>query len=129
MGSHSASVEFDFAYGRLSKDEVRLVKVRKNPNRQEKIEVRLITTEWPPPMAYEALSYVWGDPAIQSTILISEGDAALRPCSALDRLSYAGRDRVLWVDALCIDQNNVEEKVVQVANMGRIFQGVHSVCV
>jgi hypothetical protein len=134
MESPSVSVD-TFTYPPLSKDEVRLARVRGTSLTQKKIEVDLITVQRPPSISYEALSYVWGDPAIRDNILISADGAPLRTCSvthnlfeALCHLGYE-RDRVLWIDALCIDQENVEEKEQQVRNMDRIYQGAHNVCV
>ena len=40
---------------------------------------------------------------------------------ALRRLRYRDRQRRLWMDSVCIDQQNIEEKNCQVAHMGQIF--------
>lgn len=42
---------------------------------------------------------------------------------ALRRMRLKTRVRVLWADAICINQTNDEEKSAQVAMMGRIYQG------
>lgn len=41
--------------------------------------------------------------------------------SALWQLRLADEDRILWIDALCIDQNNVVERNHQVGLMSRIY--------
>jgi hypothetical protein len=119
----------NFTYPPLSKDEIRLARVRKN-------SVQLITVQWPPSISYEALSYVWGESTIRHKILVSADGGRRRPYrvtknlyEALWHLSDHHRERVLWIDALCIDQGNVEEKEQQVRNMGRIYQRAHNVCV
>jgi len=76
--------------------------------------------------AYEALSYTWGDPADicpapvdlegYPTHISTNLDAALRV------LRYVEHPRVLWIDALCINQEDVSEKEKQVAMMGTIFE-------
>jgi hypothetical protein len=48
---------------------------------------------------------------------------------ALDRLRRTTAPRLLWVDALCIDQCNQEEVGDQVSKMGEIFAGASSVIV
>ncbi len=125
-----------FTYTPLSDNEVRLVRLRMVTDHDKTIRVDLITAEWPPPLPYEALSYVWGDPANQPSILISAEDDPLRPFqvtqnlhAALYHLRREDCDRVLWIDALCIDQTNMEEKEQQVRKMDQIYQTASNVCV
>ena len=40
---------------------------------------------------------------------------------ALKRLRYVDRKRVLWVDAICINQEDLEERKVHVQFMGQIY--------
>ncbi len=47
----------------------------------------------------------------------------------LRRLRLAHRDRILWVDAICIDQSNTLEKDSQVAMMGRIYNRARRVII
>lgn len=49
--------------------------------------------------------------------------------SALRRLRLLDRPRVLWIDALCIDQNNLEERAKHVQQMARIYAGAEKVLV
>jgi hypothetical protein len=74
-------------------------------------------------VAYDCLSYVWGDPA-PSNILHLEGglltithslDAALR------RMQDDKEDRLVWADQVCINQKDVEERKQQVQNMRHIY--------
>jgi hypothetical protein len=79
---------------------------------------------------YEAISYCWsqgiGD-TIEDTwdfeVKCDEGtiNVPRNLGRALRRLRYRDRQRRLWMDSVCIDQQNVEEKNCQVARMGRIF--------
>jgi hypothetical protein len=72
---------------------------------------------------YEALSYAWGDAKITSPIFL-EGcpfHATVNLVSALRHLRHADKTRTLWVDAICIDQSNIQERGHQVAFMARIY--------
>jgi len=78
---------------------------------------------------YEALSYVWGDP--DATIPI-ELEAHSFPVTknlecALRYLRYPDTVRILWIDAICIDQKNIPERNQQVQRMGRIYQSASKV--
>jgi hypothetical protein len=123
-------------YTPLSNDEIRLAVLRPNADLDQPIRVDLITSTWPPPLPYEALSYVWGDAAVQSTIHIESVDGLPQPYPVTTNLSVAlrhlrrgDRDRPMWIDALCIDQDNVEEKEQQVSKMDQIYQAAYKVCV
>jgi len=72
---------------------------------------------------YEALSYVWGSPKGTREILC-DGKVILvsENClSALLHLRLAHEHRVLWIDAICIDQENNKEKAVQVSMMRDVY--------
>lgn len=73
---------------------------------------------------YEALSYVWGDACITSEIQLDgvpfQVTTNLR--AALAHLRLATRARSLWVDALCINQEDTEERESQVRLMRDIYQ-------
>jgi hypothetical protein len=75
---------------------------------------------------YEALSYVWGDTKILSTLQI-EG-ASFKVTTnlelALRYLRLPDKPRTIWVDAICIDQSNIEERNQQVA----LMKGIYSSC-
>jgi hypothetical protein len=48
---------------------------------------------------------------------------------ALSPLRYKDKSRFLWVDRICIDQKNDEEKSSQIAKMVKIYQGAMRVCI
>jgi hypothetical protein len=72
---------------------------------------------------YEALSYVWGDPLDVRPIEVNgrEKDVTINLFNALRKLRYSQSQRCLWVDALCIDQENDIEKSHQVRLMSKIY--------
>ncbi|KIW07209.1 uncharacterized protein PV09_02074 [Verruconis gallopava] len=72
---------------------------------------------------YEALSYVWGKPECTERILVNGKMLSITSnlASALRRLRYPRSPRRLWIDAICINQENVEEKNLQVGRMWAIY--------
>ena len=77
---------------------------------------------------YDALSYMWGSAEHQAAIQVDGDPFLLRQniYSFLLRLRLPDRSRRLWLDAVCIDQNNVEERGHQVSLMRKIFRSCHS---
>jgi len=75
---------------------------------------------------YEALSYVWGvqgpdgpkeDLHCQNGYLHIMRNLE----AALKRLRYRSVDRLLWVDSVCINQMDVDERASQVLMMAKIY--------
>jgi hypothetical protein len=80
---------------------------------------------------YEALSYVWGARLYYEWISL---DDAFFPVTenlslALHGLRYKDRERVLWIDAICINQANFSERSEQVSRMHSIFTQASTVVV
>lgn len=86
---------------------------------------------------YSALSYVWGqeDPGSsqrQNRLVIHcnghQHEARIGPnCwSAMWHLSKAREALTIWVDSVCIDQRNSEEKAHQIPLMEEIFKSAHT---
>lgn len=73
---------------------------------------------------YEALSYTWGSIDKTHTIMIDNYELPITEnlFIALQHLRSAHQDRILWVDAICIDQENLEERGHQVGQMARIYR-------
>ncbi|KAE8454134.1 hypothetical protein EG329_005058 [Mollisiaceae sp. DMI_Dod_QoI] len=78
---------------------------------------------------YEALSYMWGSKEGQMTIVVNDRQRLIRNnlWQALKHLRYPDRQRILWADALCIDQENEKERTHQVAQMSAIYTKAWSV--
>ena len=74
--------------------------------------------------AYEALSYVWGDPSNGKTIFVSNKLFTITQNlhDALFRLRRPAEPRFLWVDAVCINQKSVLEKNSQIQLMRQIYE-------
>ncbi|KAH5095560.1 hypothetical protein HBI38_030660 [Parastagonospora nodorum] len=73
-----------------------------------------------------ALSYVWGDRSHADSIEVSHDHHAARlPQTIKDAVKVTQElgYRYLWIDELCIDQNNAAHKNSQLAKMDQIYRG------
>jgi hypothetical protein len=72
---------------------------------------------------YEALSYAWGGTEMSATVYIDGHTLAVTEnlYLALRYLRSPKADRYLWVDAICINQGNYQERGHQVKQMGSIY--------
>ncbi|KAM5385153.1 hypothetical protein ACJZ2D_001114 [Fusarium nematophilum] len=79
--------------------------------------------------AEKALSYVWGGRDDMQYLYIGPQQVSITKNlhAALQRLRYRDRRRTLWVDAICINQDDLSEKSTQVAMMSEVY-GLTSNC-
>ncbi|KAK7949047.1 heterokaryon incompatibility protein-domain-containing protein [Apiospora aurea] len=80
---------------------------------------------------YKALSYQWGFVPGTSPIVLNGRFLAITNNLfwALEQFRGDTAIQRLWIDALCIDQNNLDEKGRQIPLMGRIFAHADEVLV
>ncbi|KAN0094196.1 Heterokaryon incompatibility protein (HET) domain containing protein [Hyaloscypha variabilis] len=73
--------------------------------------------------SYEVLSYVWGDMTTPRSIQIQSSSFAITKNleAALRGLRLPNQHRTLWVDAICIDQDDLPERQSQVQLMKQIY--------
>ena len=114
-----------YKYQPLPEDQksIRLLKVEKQ---QDSIILNLVTcvfdklSDIP---TYHAISYTWGDPA-RSYGLVLRGGLVPITRSVFDMLpvllSYGGPN-YLWIDSICINQDDVHEKCAQIPFMQTIY--------
>ena len=83
------------------------------------------------PHLYEALSYAWGDPdkTVEITVSGFSINITENTHAALRRLRDHYFERILWIDALCIDQSNKQEVATQFLFMARIYSEASRVLV
>jgi hypothetical protein len=72
---------------------------------------------------YKALSYLWGKPIFSMNIFLSSQAFHITEnlYSALNRLRYPNKSRLLWADAIYINQTNVSKRSERVQHMGQIY--------
>ncbi|KAH8878925.1 HET-domain-containing protein, partial [Thozetella sp. PMI_491] len=110
---------------------IRILTLHPNPDFAAPLECGLCEVSLDPALAppFHALSYVWGTPAGEEPILCN-GDVlpVTKNCAeALRYLRQAKEPVDLWVDALCINQQSVEERGQQVPLMGDIYMAAQKV--
>jgi hypothetical protein len=78
---------------------------------------------------YEALSYRAGDPADTKEILVDGHpfNAFATLFGALVRLRYPNESRIVWIDQICINQNDVKERNHQVQKMKDVYSDAQRV--
>jgi hypothetical protein len=113
-----------------SSGEIRLVKILPNEGNTS-VQCELLHARLEEKPSYEALSYTWGDPQSHGNIELHGLPFFTRENleAALRRLRLKERPRILWVDALCIDQINIEERNAQVGLMRDIYKGASRVLI
>ncbi|KAG8416094.1 hypothetical protein J3459_013795 [Metarhizium acridum] len=89
---------------------------------------------------YEALSYTWASELGSVKANVSSGSMSARQlfdeielggnlASALKHLRFKDKSRVLWIDAICINQKDDTERSIQVKRMGSIYSFAQNVIV
>lgn len=80
---------------------------------------------------FEALSYVWGDPIFEYEIRVNQTSKSIGKnlAAALTYLRRERSDRIMWIDFLCINQNDMIEQNHQVVLMGSIYSSALEVVV
>jgi hypothetical protein len=111
-------------YSALSRDkrEIRLLTVCAGAFEDEiRCKLNSISLEAKP--TYMALSYCWGEQSDRGEVTVDEQKASVMKSLeiALRYLRDSRKDVVVWADAMCINQENLEEKSHQVRLMGDIY--------
>ncbi|KAI1328445.1 heterokaryon incompatibility protein-domain-containing protein [Xylariaceae sp. FL0255] len=109
---------------------IRLLEIRPSLNSFEPIECTLKEAGLPAALKYEALSYVWGRVNTTRSIKLNGQKFPVGENleAALRQLRPQGsKPKVMWIDAICIDQSNVQERTDQVAHMDSIFRNAANV--
>lgn len=80
-------------------------------------------------LKFEAISYEWKQASGRSSITCNGTSFVVTQnlASALRALRLPSSSRILWVDAVCIDQDNSEEKSKQIPLMREIYASANSV--
>ncbi|KAF1846094.1 HET-domain-containing protein, partial [Cucurbitaria berberidis CBS 394.84] len=110
-------------YSQLFNDppSIRVVRLRAG-NVGDKIQCDLMSGPLTS-MDFEALSYVWGVTLVPYSIQVDGRPFYItyNLYSALTELRHPKYERLIWIDAVCINQNDNSEKGFQVRMMREIY--------
>ncbi|CAI6332876.1 unnamed protein product [Periconia digitata] len=111
------------SYKRLDPDSIRLLVVYPAKDKNAEVNCMLCHEKLTSNLPFEALSYVWGDASVLRRIRLDETEVMVTENleNALRALRDTRKPRVLWVDAVCINQMDMEEKSVQIQLMAKIY--------
>jgi hypothetical protein len=131
-----SGAERTYNYSPLSKEGhircVRLVpgKDITEPIRCELIPLRLEAQSYGT-YPYSALSYAWGNPEKKKVVYIGQDTLPVTDnlYSALLHLRNPYIERILWIDAMSINQSDLEERAQQVQQMMKIYSRAERVIV
>ncbi len=81
--------------------------------------------------SYEAISYTWGDLTSRRSIIIDDCElmVTLNAFDVLQQRATFWKVRTIWIDSICINQDDEYEKSVQVPLMREIYSRASSVLV
>jgi hypothetical protein len=106
----------------LPRDHFRLLYLEPG-DKDSTIHCRLATFELQSAPTYEALSYTWGE-AVSTHEIICNGSSRQVTSNLHDALQYLRQidgERIMWIDAVCINQTNPQERTAQVGIMKNIY--------
>ncbi|KAK4957042.1 hypothetical protein LTR10_004998 [Elasticomyces elasticus] len=116
-------------------DEMRLLKIHPGPANSVLRLQLFIVDRHTTTIEYDALSYMWGSDDNLQIAFIDDKLVSLREnlSSFLehyrDTVPARHQDPYLWIDALCINQEDSWEKMSQVARMHSTYRGARSVLI
>ncbi|KAH6720849.1 heterokaryon incompatibility protein-domain-containing protein [Leptodontidium sp. MPI-SDFR-AT-0119] len=121
-----------YTYSPLLGREIRLLEIEPSLNDDAPLRGSLHTVHLDDQrVVFSALSYLWGDPDFSYNVTIDSCDISITR-----NASHALRDlrtslqskhiqfKYIWIDGLCIDQSNLEERGKQVRLMRDIYSKV-----
>lgn len=119
----------EFRFPELSQGCIRLLLMH-GGSKHEGMECSLTVALLKGCPAYEALSYVWGPNSQLETIQLDGHEFNVTPnlAGALRQLR-GSTDRLLWIDQLCVNQTDLDERSEQVRMMGQIYSHAQKVII
>ncbi|KAK4496540.1 hypothetical protein PRZ48_012520 [Zasmidium cellare] len=120
-------------YERLAERHIRLLEILPDTNGEKTVCCRLTSRPLESDVRYVALSYTWGRPDPNCHILINSQKISVR--KNLKRFLHEVRKwsrykhTLFWIDAVCINQADFQERSEQVKLMADIYQKAEHVLV
>jgi hypothetical protein len=114
--------ETSFTYDPLDGDQIRLLTVDRLTRESAQCQLRTYSRSLAP--EYDAITYCWGDDKTLATINCNGSNLRIRR-SLFRILKYLCHRkppyRPLWIDAICLNQDDNVEKAVEVPLIHKLF--------
>ena len=126
-----SNVMASYVYERLCHpSSIRLIRYLSNDNPDE-ISLSLSEYQLDSAPDYQALSYVWGNPARNKSVVCNGYHFKVSSSlfTALQRIRTRSPNVPVWADAICINQLDYDERSQQVTIMGKIYRQATTVLV
>ncbi len=125
MAKLSVSTAERFHYEALdsSKQQIRLLKIQSS-ERQPQFEIEPFELADAP--SFKALSYTWGEPSSAFDVIIDDDHIRVRE-NLFQFLQAYKDDGYIWIDQICINQEDPDERNQQVSLMAAIYSRCESV--
>ncbi|KAL7895311.1 hypothetical protein HDV63DRAFT_360438 [Trichoderma sp. SZMC 28014] len=124
-----------YRYSSLPVGWIRLLRLLPHPDEDAIIKCELVhyplLSSGKGTHLYEALSYVWGSEEKPRRICVDGDDLYITENlhTVLLRLRDAAFERIIWADGICINQDDIEERSLQVQYMMNIYSRASRVIV
>jgi len=127
-----ASVQMQYPiYGAIQKSEIRLLRMDRGwkGTIHDPLELSLVTFQDNNCPPYSALSYEWGSPLQSTFVLVNSQEISIRRnlYSFLVHLRQESGVSYIWADAICINQNDLQEKAEKVQQMDQVYENAAEV--
>ena len=114
-------------YRPLDKDrrEIRILHIQGSHDQEAPVQCELETVSLlaDPKPRYEAISYCWGDKKDRERMILNDVkfEAPASAAIVIRKFRPISGYRALWIDALCINQDDLQERGHQVKLMGQVY--------
>ena len=114
-------------YRPLDEDEIRIAFIYRNPLSPDQISCTIEHVKLSAPQRpfYKAISYTWGsDERDHSITWITRTIQVTKSCydACKEYADHGETGQTIWIDQLCIDQDNLDERGRQVEMMAEIYR-------
>lgn len=111
-------------YQRLDKNDIRLLNLTDHDGETAVLDLRTYARATAP--GYDAVSYAWGEDLSTVSILCNGHELCIRK-DLFDALPYIHKWRQgpqvpLWIDSICLNQQDDKEKATHVPMMGLVYE-------
>ncbi|KAF3040698.1 hypothetical protein E8E12_005742 [Didymella heteroderae] len=129
--SHVIQADSSYHGQALKAGEIRLLTIFWTTS--DEYELRTQCHELNENLEFDAVSYVWGTEPASIPVKCNDATLYITP-TAFEMLGYLylfkpDPEYPIWVDAICIDQGDADEKAVQVPLMHRIYSKARRVVI